>query len=87
MKKYIFILILSVFGLSTVSAQYSHKLEGTCGEDVHWSFDGNTLIITNVSKKGQMVKMADYNVDRNNAPWLKQKLSVRSIGRSLPTPK
>ena len=79
MKKYIFILILSVFGLSTVSAQYSHKIEGTCGEDVHWSFDGNTLIITNVSKKGQMVKMADYNVDRNNAPWLKQKLSVRSI--------
>lgn len=79
MKKNIFILILSVFGLTTVSAQYSHKIEGSCGEDVHWSFDGNSLVITNVSKKGEMVKMADYNVERNVAPWVRQKLGVRSV--------
>ena len=79
MKKYIFILILSVFGLSTANAQYSHRIEGTCGEDVQWSFDGNSLVISNVSKKGLMVKMADYNVGRNVAPWAKQKLSVRSV--------
>ena len=36
MKKYIVILILSVIGLSSVNAQYSHRIEGTCGEDVKW---------------------------------------------------
>ena len=68
MKKYIVILILSVIGLSTVSAQYSYRIEGTCGEDVQWNFDGNTLTISNVNKKGEMVKMSDYNVRRNIAP-------------------
>ena len=77
MKKYIFILILSVFGLTTVSAQYSHKIEGSCGEDVHWSFDGNSLVIANVNKKGGVVKMADYNVAHNVANWVKKKLDVK----------
>ena len=79
MKKYLIILILSVFGLSTASAQYSYKIEGTCGDDVHWTFDGNTLVITNVSKKGLLVKMDDYNVALNVAPWVKQKLNVKEV--------
>jgi hypothetical protein len=79
MKKYLMILILSVFGLSTVSAQYSYKIEGMCGEDVHWSFDGNSLVIANVNKKGGVVKMADYNVAHNVAPWVKKKLDVKAV--------
>ena len=79
MKKYIVILILSVIGLSSVNAQYSHRIEGTCGEDVQWNFDGNTLTISNVNKKGEMVKMSDYNVGRNIAPWAERKLNVRAI--------
>ena len=79
MKKYLVILILGVFGLSTTSAQYSYKIEGMCGDDVHWSFDGNTLVLNNVSKKGEIVKMEDYNVGLKVAPWVKQKLNVKEI--------
>lgn len=79
MKKYLVILMMSVLGLSTASAQYSYKIEGSCGDDVQWSFDGNTMTISNASKKGEMVRMADYNVGRNVAPWTKQKLNVKAV--------
>jgi len=44
-----------------------------------WTFDGNTLVITNVNAKGDMVFMDNYDVSQNLAPWVKRKLKVRKL--------
>jgi hypothetical protein len=62
-----------------VLAQYSFRTEGKCGEDVKWSHDGYTLVISNVNKKGETVSMDNYNVDQNVAPWIKKKLDIRKV--------
>lgn len=79
MKKYILFLVLSVSCLTGINAQYSYRIEGTCGEDVKWSFDGNMLTITNVNKKGEKVTMNNYNVGQNVSPWVKQKLNIKTV--------
>lgn len=79
MKKYICVLILAILCVPEVFAQYNYRTEGTCGEDVKWSHDGFTLVITNVNKKGSPVYMADYNIDQNVAPWIKKKLNIRKV--------
>ena len=43
MKKHILVLLLTVICIPAVNAQYAYKVEGKCGFDVKWSFDGNTL--------------------------------------------
>lgn len=52
--------------------------KGTCGVDVQWSFDGKTLTLSNVSKKGFQVRMDDYNKTRV-APWKKKGLNIRAV--------
>jgi len=79
MKKYILMLLLAAMSMSAAFAQYSYSMEGHCGTDVKWSFDGNTLIIQNVNKQGQRVRMDDYNVSMNLSPWVKKKLKVRKV--------
>lgn len=79
MKRYFLMLILCVIGISEISAQYSYKVDGTCGDDVKWVFDGNTLVISNDNSQGEMVTMANYNAEQNVAPWVKQKLRVRRV--------
>lgn len=82
MKRYFVILMLGILCIPEVFAQYSNKVEGTCGRDVKWSFDGNTLVISNVNKKSGVsteVTMDDYNIDNNIAPWVKKKLNIRKV--------
>lgn len=79
MKRYIVMLILALVAMPEVFAQYNYKVEGTCGEDVKWSFDGITLVISNVSKKGLKVAMDDYNIGQNVSPWVKKKLDIRKV--------
>ena len=79
MKRYMIILILAVLCMPEAFAQYNYRVEGTCGEDVKWSFDGITLVISNVNKKGFQVKMDDYNINQNIAPWIKKKLDIRKV--------
>jgi len=79
MKRHILMLLLSLLCMPELMAQYNTKIEGKCGEDVKWSFDGFTLVISNVNKKGMPVSMTDYNVSLNVAPWIKKKLNVRKV--------
>ncbi len=79
MKKYMLILTLALFSMSEVFAQINYRVEGTCGEDVKWSFDGITLVISNVNTKGLMVNMADYGLEKKIAPWAKKKLNIRKV--------
>lgn len=61
------------------------RIEGSCGTDCVWSFDGYTLTISNVNKKGQFVAIDNYNTRKDVAPWVKKKLDVRKveIGRGI----
>lgn len=79
MKRYFLILTLVILCMPEVFAQYTSKIEGKCGEDVKWSFDGFTLVISNVNKKGLSMSMDDYDVSQNIAPWTKKKLSIKRV--------
>ena len=77
MKKVLsFILAIFLFSLHTYA---QGVIEGKCGKDVAWHFDGKTLSINNVSKKGLDVVMDDYDSKKHRAPWLKAGLDVRNV--------
>lgn len=77
MKRILFF-ILAAFLIHTSSIAQGLR-EGTCGKDVMWSFDGKTLSITNVSKKGFVVAIDNYDTKQHKAPWIKENLDVRSV--------
>lgn len=79
MKHYI--LTIATFMLSALgmTAQSGVGLEGKCGTDCKWTFDGYTLTISNVNNRGMEVKMDNYNTQKDLAPWIKKKLDVRKV--------
>lgn len=77
MKKIFLLVMMTVLFLPEALAQY--RVSGNCGEDVKWTFDGYTLVITNVSKKPQKVAMDDYGLENLIAPWIKKKLDVKKV--------
>ena len=80
MKKSFLLAIMAVLCLSTALAQSAiYRVKGTCGEDVQWTFDGFTLTISNVNTKGQYVAIADYDLKKQLAPWIKKNLDVRKV--------
>lgn len=78
MKKIIFALVAVIFATS-MSAQSYKRQEGSCGDDVKWSYDGYTLTISNVNTKGMMVEMNDFDVNKNLPGWIKKGCDVRKI--------
>ncbi len=79
MKRYILLLLGIVAGATMASAQNNTPDEGTCGVDVHWKYDGQTLTITNVNKRGEFVEIDDYDMKKKVAPWTRKKLDVRRV--------
>lgn len=77
MKK-VLLLILAAF-LVHIQTYAQGMIEGTCGKDVAWTFDGKTLSISNVSKKSFYVSIEDYDTKKHKAPWVKQGLDVRNV--------
>lgn len=77
MKNRLSTLIIALLTTLSVSAQ--GVIEGTCGKDVAWTFDGKTLTIQNVSKKNFYVNIDNYSTKENVAPWVKENLDVRSV--------
>jgi len=73
--------MMAVMSLATATAQSQiSKLEGTCGLDTKWVFDGYTLTITNENKLGQSVTIDNYDLKDNKAPWIKKsKSNIRRI--------
>ncbi len=84
MKKIFFILFACLMGTSHTWAQ---SIEGTCGKDVKWTYDGTTLTISNISKKFLPGKIDNYDTQKNKAPWVKEKLDVRilHVGSNITT--
>lgn len=75
MKKFIFIAVTTIVSVLGISAQ---TIQGTCGADVLWSFDGKTLSIFPGPKSAGYVPMKDYDLTEL-APWTKRGLHVKSV--------
>ena len=75
MKRYIIMAIMALIAQTTWAA----KAEGKCGIDTKWSFDGYTLTISNVSPKGYGVAIENYDLRKNQAPWIKKKLRIKRV--------
>lgn len=71
MKKHIILALMAIMTLPLMAQ------EGKCGDDVVYSFDGNTLKIQNVNKKGLPAAIENYDMSRNLAPWRKKTFSNR----------
>ena len=78
MKKYISTIIILLFGITAIQAQTS-TIEGSCGDDMKWSFDGYTLSVFTVSKDHFFKPMDNYGMERNISPWRKKKLDIRRV--------
>ena len=85
MKRYLFFLIACLGCLTSLTAQNTNSKSGKCGSEVEWSFDGRTLYLTNADPRKESVSMPDYDLSKDVAPWVKQKLTVRRvvIGRGI----
>lgn len=80
MKRYIITFVIALVTSVTCYSQVSSSVgsSGYCGTDLRWSFDGQTLTLTNVSKRGLMVSMNNYD-DKTPAPWRKKNLNIRRV--------
>ena len=76
MKKYISAIMMVLFSFAAMQAQTS-TIDGTCGDDMKWSFDGNTLTIT--TKDGVNKPMNNYNTKKKISPWREKKLNVKKV--------
>ena len=65
--------------LCLFTAQAQTQIEGSCGENVKWVYDGYTLIVSNTNKNGIYMPMDDYDLNKNMAPWRKKGLDIRRV--------
>ena len=70
-----------LLGINTIHSQTS-TIEGSCGDDMKWTFDGITLTISTNNKAtgAKFFKpMDDYGLEKNISPWRKKKLDIKKI--------
>jgi len=79
MRRLLLIITISVFWAAMALAQNTGAKSGHCGNDIDWRFDGRTLFLINTASGRQMAKMPDYDLSKNIAPWMKQKLAIRKV--------
>lgn len=79
LKHIISLAVVALGALTAMSQSVTTPMEGSCGQDCKWSFDGYTLTISNANKKGFNVAMDDYDTKNILSPWKKKKLDVRKI--------
>ena len=80
MKRYLAVVLMAIICIPAAFAQSAvYKLDGTCGEDAKWTFDGYTLTIQNVNNRGESVEIKDYDLNIQKAPWIKKKLNVKKV--------
>ena len=85
MKRFCLLLLVSVSCIVTAAAQNTNPKSGKCGNDIEWTFDGRTLYLNNSDINKALVAMPDYDLSKDLAPWVKQKLAIRKviIGRGI----
>lgn len=78
MKKFI-LAFVALFTFTVINAQTYKKQEGSCGNDIKWTYDGYTLTISNTNTKGMILEMNDFDVKNNLPGWIKKNCDVRKI--------
>ncbi|MBD5226319.1 MAG: leucine-rich repeat protein [Bacteroidales bacterium] len=79
MRHFIISLAIAIASILGASAQTQAIMGGSCGTDCKWTYDGYTLKVFNVNKKGLDVAIQNYNTSNQLAPWSKKKLDVRKV--------
>lgn len=71
------ILTVALLNISDATAQEHAK--GKCTNDITWTYDGQTLTLTNVSDPLLLADIPDYNAEGDVAPWVKRGLRIKKI--------
>ncbi len=78
MRRFFIFVLISVLWASALSAQGTRTKSGKCG-DVEWSFDGRNLTFICSTSRLYSAAIPDYDLEKNVAPWVKQKLDVQRV--------
>ncbi len=78
-RKVMLIVYTTIISCLMAEAQSVITAEGKCGSSAKWSFDGQTLYIKKASEKVQTYSIPDYDMEKNQAPWVKKMLPVRKV--------
>ena len=79
MRRLFIILMALVLWAGIANAQSTKAKSGKCNSDVEWEFDGRTLYIKNTAIEKGTVSMPNYDLSKDLAPWIKQRLSIRKV--------
>ena len=78
--KYLILAVLGTFvNVFSTFAQNVVTANGKCGNEVIWSFDGQTLTITKGTDKVATLPIPDYDLQKNIAPWKKRNLPIKKV--------
>lgn len=83
---YSFIMLLMSCVPAMMAQSNVTAIEGKCGRDIKWMFDGYTLQLETVKRYyNEVAEMPDYDLTLNKAPWVKKGLNVKvvKIGRCI----
>ncbi len=79
MKKYLLTIIAMVVCANIASAQNTGSIDGRVSNDIAWTFDGHTLTLSKTDIMKRLVRMPDYNIKDNLAPWSRRHLPIKKI--------
>lgn len=80
MKRRLSLMVLAtIVSILMANAQGVIKDDGKCGNNAEWTFDGQTLVISRASDKVLTFSIPEYDMDKNQAPWIKRKLPIRKV--------
>ena len=68
-----------VLWVGLADAQSTKAKSGKCSNDVEWEFDGRTLYIKSTSLGKGLASMPNYDLNKDLAPWIKQRLAIRKV--------
>ncbi len=78
-RKFWLIVLVTMTSSLAVLAQRAVTAQGKCGKDTEWAFDGSTLHIQKSSERVLFYSIPDYDMEKNVAPWIKQKLPISKV--------
>lgn len=78
-RKFLLALFLYAVCSCVATAQTYVTIQGKCGDDGVWSFDGHTLYIERNDAQKFRIAIPDYDIKKNPAPWVKRNLPIKKI--------
>lgn len=79
MRRLFLLLVSCLLIAGAANAQSTKAKSGKCNNDIEWEFDGRTLYIKNVAIAKGAASMPNYDLNKDLAPWIKQRLAIRKV--------